>query len=87
MMVSDEDNCLLLKPVQDSEVKEAIFQMDKYKSLGPDGFGAAFFQDYWHLIANDVCQAIKSFFHNGKLPKQINHTFIALIQKILVNRM
>ena len=34
-----------------------------------------------------MCQAIKSFFHNGKLPKQINHMFIALIQKILVNRM
>jgi len=46
LSVSDEDNFLLLKPVGDNEVEEAIFQMDKYKTSGPDGFGAAFFQDY-----------------------------------------
>jgi len=29
-----------------------------------------------------MCKAIKSFFHDGKLLKQINHTFIALIPKM-----
>jgi len=29
-----------------------------------------------------VCQAIKSFFHDDKLLKQINHTLITLIPKI-----
>jgi len=82
MVVSDEDNFLLLQPVQDHEIKDAIFQMDKFKTPGPYGFGAAFFQDHWHLIATDVCQAIKSFFHNGKMLKQINHTLIALIPKV-----
>ena len=48
-MVSEEDNFLLLQPVQDHEIKDAIFQMDKFKTPGPDGFGAAFFQDHWHL--------------------------------------
>jgi len=28
--------------------------MDKFKTPEPDGFGAAFFQDHWHLIATDV---------------------------------
>jgi len=56
--------------------------MDKYKTPCPDGFGAAFFQDFWHIIAPDVCHAIKSFFHDGKMLKQINHALIALIPKI-----
>ena len=68
-MVSEEDNDLLLRPIQDQEVKDAIFQMKQYKTPGPDGFEAALFQDYWHIIEKDVCQAIKSFFHEGKLLK------------------
>jgi len=44
--VSVEDNDRLLQPIQDSEIKEAIFQMDKFKALRFDGFGATFFQDY-----------------------------------------
>jgi len=82
LVVTEEDNFLLLQPLQDHEIKDAIFQMDKFKAPGPDGFGAAFFQAHWPLIASDVCQAIKSFFRDGKLLKQINHTFIALVPKV-----
>jgi len=56
--------------------------MDEFKTPGPDGFGAAFFQDHWHLIATDVCHAIKSFFDDSKLLKQVNHMLIALIPKV-----
>ena len=80
--VTDADNAELIKPIHDLEIKEAIFQMDKYKAPGSDGFGAAFFQDYWHIINKDVCHAIKTFFCEGKLLKQINHTLITLIPKV-----
>ncbi|GJX82269.1 protein LAZ1 [Tanacetum coccineum] len=33
-------------------------------------------------IKKEVCKAIQDFFHNGKLLKEINHTFIALIPKV-----
>ena len=56
--------------------------MDKYKAPRSDGFSAAFFQDYWHVVQNDVCETVKSFFQEGKLLKQINHTLIALIPKV-----
>ena len=82
LVVSEEDNVLLLQPIQDHEIKDALFQMDKFKTPGPDGFGAAFFQDHWNLIAPDVCHAVKSFFQDGKMLKQINHTLIALIPKV-----
>ena len=45
-LVNVEDNQRLLEPLQDSEIKDSIFQMDKFKALGPDGFGVTFFQDY-----------------------------------------
>ncbi|GKD69105.1 protein LAZ1 [Tanacetum coccineum] len=33
-------------------------------------------------IGGDICNAVRDFFSNGKLLKEINHTFIALIPKI-----
>ena len=81
-VVSTVDNETLLQSVLDSEIKEDLFQMDKFKAPGPDGFGAAFFQDYWHIVGKDVCTAVRSFFEEGKLLKQINHTLIALIPKV-----
>jgi len=45
-VVSKEDNVLLLQPAQDHEIHAAIFQMDKFKTPGSDGFGATFFQDH-----------------------------------------
>ena len=35
--VSVDDNEKLLETIQDLEIKEVVFQMDKYKALGPDG--------------------------------------------------
>ena len=43
LMVSEEDNYLLLRTIQYQESKDAIFHMDKYNMPGPDGFKAAFF--------------------------------------------
>ena len=40
--VSMDDNMNLVKPVENQEIKKAVFQMDKFKAPGPDGFGAAF---------------------------------------------
>ena len=65
--ISTEDNDLLLQPVHESEIKEAVFQMDKFKAPRPDGFGAAFFQNHWHIVKEDVYAAIRSFFTKGKL--------------------
>jgi len=56
--------------------------MDKHKAPELDGFRVAFFQDYYYILHIDVCQAIKSFFLEGKSLKQINHTLIALIPNV-----
>nr|GEU53773.1 hypothetical protein [Tanacetum cinerariifolium] len=52
------------------------------KSQGPDGFTAAFFKEAWNVIAIDVTHAVREFFRNGTLLKEINHTIIALLPKV-----
>ncbi|GKC63304.1 putative RNA-directed DNA polymerase, partial [Tanacetum coccineum] len=43
-------------------------------------------QRRWDVVGQDVCRAVHDFFVNGKLLKEVNHTFLALITKILTNR-
>ena len=58
------------------EIKRALFQMHPDKSPGPDGFSAGFFQNNWDIVAQDTCEAVKSFFLSSKLLKEVNHTFV-----------
>ncbi|GKD53721.1 putative RNA-directed DNA polymerase, eukaryota, reverse transcriptase zinc-binding domain protein, partial [Tanacetum coccineum] len=52
------------------------------KAPGPDGYTAAFFKEAWEILATDVTKAIKEFFTNGVLLKELNHTILALIPKV-----
>ncbi|GJT28157.1 putative RNA-directed DNA polymerase, eukaryota, reverse transcriptase zinc-binding domain protein [Tanacetum coccineum] len=70
--------------VSDKEIKDALFSMGNDKSPGPDGFTAAFFKEAWEIVGHDVINAVKEFFTNGKLLKELNHTYIALIPKVQI---
>lgn len=41
-------------PFSAEDVKRAVFSMGAWKSLGPDGFHASFFQENWELVGADV---------------------------------
>ncbi|XP_071933729.1 uncharacterized protein [Coffea arabica] len=75
-------NQSLIQPVEENEVRAAVFSMHPNKALGPDGMSPLFFQRYWHTIKNDVVSAIQSFLSNGHLLKSINETSITLIPKV-----
>jgi len=72
---------LLQVPTQEG-ITQALFSIDSTKTLRPDGYGASIFKKYWNIIQYDFQSCIMEFFINGKLLRQINHTFIALIPKI-----
>ncbi|KAF9593492.1 hypothetical protein IFM89_023604 [Coptis chinensis] len=80
-LVSDEDNECLLRPVQDSEVFEALNHMGSLKAPGPDGFQALFFKNYWNEVGPKVLDLVQNLFNNGAFSKEINHTHIVLIPK------
>ncbi|XP_073294463.1 uncharacterized protein [Primulina huaijiensis] len=73
-------NNLIQQPTR-TEVDDTLFDIDNEKAPGADGFGAFFFKSAWHIIGNDVSNAVFEFFRNGRLLKQWNHSIISLIPK------
>ncbi|PNX67917.1 cysteine-rich receptor-like protein kinase, partial [Trifolium pratense] len=71
----------LTKPFSETEVKQAVWDCDSYKSPGPDGINFGFIKDFWVELRGDVMRFISDFHRNGRLTKGINSTFIALIPK------
>ena len=63
------------------KVQQAIKQMAPLKALGLDGMSHLFYQHYWNLVGDDVCQSILNFLNNASLPEHLNHIFITLIPK------
>ena len=80
--ITDQINNNLTKPVEEKEVKKALFSIHPNKAPGPDGMSPLFFQKFWYFIKDDVVQAIQSFFHSSLMLKAINNTVISLIRKV-----
>lgn len=79
--ITDEHNAVLLEPIADSEVRDALFQMHPDKSPGPDGMTPAFYQRHWSIVGEDVISMVRNFFQNGLFPSNMNETNLVLIPK------
>ncbi|GJR21636.1 protein LAZ1 [Tanacetum coccineum] len=75
-------NTLMTRQVTNDEIKKAMFDIGDDKAPGPDGYTSVFLKKGWDVMGNDICNAIRDFFSNGKLLQEINHTFLALIPKV-----
>lgn len=58
---------LLLRPVSEDEIFQALFSIPGDKSPRSDGFGTRFFRDTWPIVDPDIIVTIKDFFNSGKL--------------------
>ena len=58
-----------------------IFEMHPLKASGPDGMPGIFYRHYWSIVGDQLIEVVKSFFREGWLLKELNHTFITLIPK------
>ncbi|GJW57316.1 hypothetical protein Tco_0104047 [Tanacetum coccineum] len=67
-----------------NEIKHSKFPFSTGddKSPGPDGFTSTFFKNTWDISSSDVVNAVKEFFVNDILLKELNHTIITLIPKV-----
>lgn len=79
--ISKEQNTELLKEISDEEVKQALFQMHRDKSPGPDGMTLAFFQRHWKIVRQDVVLLVRDFSRTGSLNNSLNETNVVLISK------
>ncbi|MCI17922.1 putative ribonuclease H protein [Trifolium medium] len=59
--ISQELFTLLLNPISEREVKDALFSMYPYKAPGPDGFQPVFFRNYWNIVAKDVWTSVSYY--------------------------
>ena len=80
--VSPDMRDLLSSEYNPEEIKAALFQMGPTKAPGPDGMNALFYQKFWHIVGDDVINAVLDFLNNGIMVPDLNYTHIVLIPKI-----
>ncbi|RVW27936.1 Transposon TX1 uncharacterized 149 kDa protein [Vitis vinifera] len=67
--------------IEEEEISKAIFQMDRDKAPGPDGFTIAVFQDCWDVIKEDLVRVFAEFHRSGVINQSTNASFIVLLPK------
>jgi len=72
----------LIKPFLLEEIKAAVWECYNFKCPGPNGINLGFFKDFWEILKVDLLIFFAEFYHNGKLTKGLNSTFIALTPKV-----
>jgi mannosylglycoprotein endo-beta-mannosidase len=80
-VIDDRLNNLLTMIHTPSEIKNAVFDLNKDGAPGPDGFGAFFYQTYWEIIQYDVTNAVIEFFKHGWMMPNFNANCMILIPK------
>ena len=63
---------------------QALKAMDLFKTPGPDGYQAFFFQEYWHIVKEEVCNIVLNVLRGQSIPEGMNATFLTLIPKVSV---
>ena len=80
--ISEDNKKLLNKEFIETEIKEALFQMNPNKSPGPDGMTTCFFQRYWHILGKDLSKVLLQALKGNSQLAIINNTNIVLIPKV-----
>lgn len=80
-VITEEMQEALMSAYTGEEVREAIYQMHPTKAPGPDGMPALFYQNYWHLVGEDVINQALNFLNGDRSVDLLNKTFITLIPK------
>jgi len=66
----------------EEEVKDAVWQCGRSKSLGPYGFNFNFIKQCWDVIKTDIMEVVRFFHTTWSFPKGCNASFIALVPKV-----
>ena len=55
--------------------------MQALKAPRPNGFLVLFYKKYWAIVGESVIRVVTSFFQAGRMPTEVNSSFIVLIPK------
>ncbi|KAJ9688894.1 hypothetical protein PVL29_014511 [Vitis rotundifolia] len=79
--ISEESAGRLDSPFTEEEISKAIFQLDRDKASGPDGFTITVFQDCWDVVKEDLVRVFAEFHRSGIINQSTNASFIVLLPK------
>ncbi|XP_062100071.1 uncharacterized protein LOC133805941 [Humulus lupulus] len=79
--ITQEQNELMVRPIDDDEVKSALFQMHPDKSPGPDGMTPGFYQRFWPIVGSDVVKVVQDFWSTETFDDKLPFTNIVLVPK------
>ena len=79
--ISESEAAWLERPFEESEVQRAVFDCERDKSPGPDGYSLQMFQHCWEFLKVDILKVMEEFFETGIINAVTNETFICLIPK------
>jgi hypothetical protein len=69
-------------PFTQQEIQEVIMSAPKEKALGPDGFIGLFFSTCWHILKQDLTNALRQFYSMNQQGLQLlNQDYVVLIPK------
>ena len=80
--LSPDDDEALIKPFSEKEIKHAIFEMKEDSAPGPDGFGVAFFKNFWEMIKDEIIDMVNDFYLGNLDISRLNYGVITLLPKI-----
>jgi hypothetical protein len=80
--ITEVENSVLTREFQEAKIKEALFQMERNKATGPDGFPVEFYQTCWEFVKEDVCELFDDFYGGSLDIKRLNYGIITLLPKI-----
>jgi hypothetical protein len=72
---------LLVAPFCKTELRSALWSMKNDPSLGPDGFGPAFYKDFWNLTNSSLFTLLEEFHDLKAELSRINQFLIVLLPK------
>ncbi|XP_019433301.1 PREDICTED: uncharacterized protein LOC109340168 [Lupinus angustifolius] len=77
-IVSEGDKLILSNIPLNEDNSAVVFKMNGDGAPDPDRFGGCFFEEFWDIIDNDVCNSVLQFFNQGWILPNLNSNNVVL---------
>jgi hypothetical protein len=66
--VTSDMNDRLIAPFIAEDVKKSVYSIGDLKAPDPDGLHALFYKKFWHLVGDDITQAVLKAINEKCIP-------------------